>query len=117
VKKYAWLKYVVLWLLIILPIRFMIERIKPFDRLDKNPGWATELRNLNQQIPEKKVVIFNSERPIETMFYTNFTAYSGAPDSSTMQAFTSKGYTAYIYKSNKITKVTFVRSPFTARKN
>ena len=104
-KNFRWLKYVVLWLLIILPIRFMIERIKPFERLDKDPAWATELRNLNSQILEKKVVIFNSERPIETMFYTNFTAYSGVPDSSTLQAFTSRGYTAYIYKSGKLSRV------------
>ncbi|MCK9220754.1 MAG: glycosyltransferase family 39 protein [Bacteroidales bacterium] len=104
-KQYLWLKYVVLWLLILLPIRLNIERINPFEREDKDPSWAQELRNLNQRLPEKKVVIFNSERPIETMFYTNFTAYSGNPDSATLSTFISNGYTPYIYKSGVLSKL------------
>jgi 4-amino-4-deoxy-L-arabinose transferase len=101
-KKYNWLKYLVLVLLIILPVRLCIERMKPFDKEEMNPSWAKELRLLNQQINEKQVVIFNSERPIETMFYTNFTAYSGLPDSTTIQKFISNGYTPYVYKNGVV---------------
>jgi len=104
-KQFQWLKYVVLGLLIILPVRLCLERIKPFEHSDKNPQWARELRNLDHKIPEKKVVIFNSERPIETMFYTNFTAYKGNPDSATINAFISNGYTVYIYKSGELRKL------------
>jgi 4-amino-4-deoxy-L-arabinose transferase-like glycosyltransferase len=98
-RKYVWVKQVILWLLILLPVRLNIERMKPFEQVDKNPAWAQELRTLNQEIPEKKVVIFNSERPIETMFYTDFVAYSGSPDSTTLIVFLSNGYIPYMYKA------------------
>jgi 4-amino-4-deoxy-L-arabinose transferase len=104
-KKYNWIKYLVLLFLIILPLRFCIERMKPFNKEEMNPSWAKELRLLNQQINEKQVVIFNSDKPIETMFYTNFTAYPGLPDSTTIQKFISNGYTAYVYKNGVVQRL------------
>jgi 4-amino-4-deoxy-L-arabinose transferase len=104
-RKYRWLKYIVLCLLIILPIRLSIERLSPFEKTEKNSLWANELRFLTKRIKEKKVVIFNSEKPVETMFYTNFTAYSGIPDSTTINKFISRGYTAYIYQTGFLTKL------------
>lgn len=104
-KKYNWLKITVLVLLIALPIRLNIERMKPFNREDLNPQWAKQIRALNQQIKEKQVVIFNSEYPIETMFYTNFTAYSGIPDSSFVKKFVLNGYTPYIYRDGSLQRL------------
>lgn len=98
-KKYYWLKILVLILLIALPIRLTIERMKPFNRVDMNPKWVQDIRQLNQQIKDKKVVIFNSEHPIETMFYTNFVAYSGTPDSTIINKFNSLSYTLYKYQN------------------
>jgi 4-amino-4-deoxy-L-arabinose transferase-like glycosyltransferase len=103
-KKYIWIKYILLFLLIVLPFRLTLERINPFTRADKNPQWAKDLRLLNQQIPEKKVLIFNSERPIETMFYTNFIAYPSTPDSQEIKTLSSKGYTIYIYQNKSLKK-------------
>jgi 4-amino-4-deoxy-L-arabinose transferase-like glycosyltransferase len=104
-KKFLWFKYPVLILLVLLPIRFCIERMKPFNREDTNPAWAKEIRNLNFQIPEKQVVIFNSGHPIETMFYTGFTAYLGMPDSVTVRAFVKNGYMPYIYRDGILQKL------------
>jgi 4-amino-4-deoxy-L-arabinose transferase len=104
-KKYNWIKVIILFLLLALPIRANIERMKPFNRSEMNPSWAKELRSLNQQINDKRVVIFNSERPIETMFYTNFTAYSGIPDSTTIHKFILSGYTVYSYRNGVIQRL------------
>ncbi len=104
-KRYIWIKLLVLAILIILPIRICIERVKPFNREEINPVWAEDIRLLAKQIPEKQVVIFNSDKPIETMFYTNFTAYSGLPDSTTIQKFISNGYTPYVYKNGVIQRL------------
>jgi hypothetical protein len=79
--------------------------LSPFEKTEKNSLWANELRFLTKRIKEKKVVIFNSEKPVETMFYTNFTAYSGIPDSTTINKFISRGYTAYIYQTGFLTKL------------
>jgi 4-amino-4-deoxy-L-arabinose transferase len=104
-RKYNWIKYLILAFLIVLPIRLCLERMKPFNKEEMNPSWAKELRLLKQQISEKQVVIFNSERPIETMFYTNFTAYSGLPSSATIHKFISNGYTPYVYKNGVLQKL------------
>jgi len=104
-RKYIWIKYLVLAFLIILPVRLCIERMNPFDKVEMNPSWAKELRMLNQQIGEKQVVIFNSEKPVETMFYTNFTAYSGLPDSTTIHKFVTNGYTPYVYKNGIVQRL------------
>ena len=101
-KKYNWLRVPVLIFLLALPIRLNIERMKPFNKSEMNPKWAQDIRELNNQIKERQVVIFNSDYPIETMFYTNFTAYSGLPDSTTIQKFIFNGYTPYVYKNGKV---------------
>ena len=105
-NKINWVKYIILFLLIILPIRFTIERLHPFEIIETNPKWAKDLRHLNQQITEKKVILFNSERPIETMFYTNFTAYSSVPDTMEINNLLSQGYAIYIYKNKSLNKLT-----------
>lgn len=88
---------VILLLLIMLPIRYSIERIKPFEKRERNPQWTQELRELGRYlIDEKNTVIFNSEYPIETMFYTGCVAYSVTPDSLLLSEIKNKGYTIYI---------------------
>jgi 4-amino-4-deoxy-L-arabinose transferase len=105
-KKYTWAKYIVLFLIIIFSIRFSLERIKPFVIMERNPKWAKDIRLLNQQITDKKVIIFNSERPIETMFYTNFIAYSSIPDTLEIKNLISQGYALYIYQNKSLNKLT-----------
>jgi len=104
-RKLLWLKYTLLFLLIALPIRLTIERVKPFTKTERDPQWAKELRLLNQQIPGKKVILFNSERPIETMFYTGFTAYPSIPDSAEINDLLSQGYSLYMYQNKSLQKL------------
>jgi len=94
--KYRWLIYVVLFLLLALPIRYSIERIKPFENRDRNPQWVQDLKDLNKRYIGKKNVIFNVDNPIETMFYTDFIAYETIPNKNTIEELKLKGYEIYI---------------------
>jgi 4-amino-4-deoxy-L-arabinose transferase len=53
--KPKWVYNLILLLLICLPIRYTIERVKPFEKIDRNPLWAIELRKLNKQNLEKRI--------------------------------------------------------------
>lgn len=93
--KLKWLYNLILILLIALPIRYMIERVKPFQPNNRNPDWAIELRKLN----DKKIdngVLFNYDKPIEAMFYTNLIAYSHIPDRNKIMELIEDGFTIII---------------------
>ena len=70
--------YLLFALFICIPFRYAIERIKPFNNLDRNPKWVQELKILNEQ-NIKNGVLFNYKHPIEAMFYTNLTVYDYIP--------------------------------------
>lgn len=89
--KPKWVYNLILLLLICLPIRYTIERVKPFEKIDRNPLWAVELRKLNKQNFEKGI-LFNYDKPIEAMFYTDLTVYSYIPDKKTIAELIDKGY-------------------------
>ncbi|MBS1775154.1 MAG: glycosyltransferase family 39 protein [Bacteroidetes bacterium] len=95
--KFKWLFNVILFLLIVLPIRYMIERVKPFHNADRNPQWVTELKKLNEG-KIKNGILFNYDRPIEAMpkFYTNLTVYQNIPDKSEIEKLISQGHTVLL---------------------
>lgn len=95
--RYRRVVVTVLILLLALPVRYAIERIKPFDRRDRNPAWAKELKALRGVITdESRVVVFNAERPVETMFYAGCTAYPGIPHDTTLTRLSQKGYAVFV---------------------
>jgi 4-amino-4-deoxy-L-arabinose transferase len=91
--KYPWLARLVMILLLVLPLRYTIERVKPFDKRDKYPQWVKELKALP---PTEKTVLFNYGRPIEAMFYTGLTVYAGLPAAEDIQRLKHEGYTLWI---------------------
>lgn len=99
--KFKWLSNLILLLLIALPIRYMIERIKPFEPIDRNPQWVLDLKKLNDQRFEKGV-LFNYNKPIEAMFYTNLIAYPEIPKIETINYLHQKGYLIFINDEGKI---------------
>jgi 4-amino-4-deoxy-L-arabinose transferase-like glycosyltransferase len=99
--KLKWFFNILLILLIALPIRYAIERIKPFEKSDKNPQWVANLKKLNnKQI--NKGVLFNYDKPIEAMFYTNLTVYTHIPDKQVIIELIEKGYTVIINDNGNI---------------
>ncbi len=99
--KQKWMYNLVLILLIALPIRYMIERVKPFQQNNRNPDWAIDLRKLN----EKKItngILFNYDRPIEAMFYTSLTVYQNIPDRNKITELLDDGYSVIINDDGKL---------------
>ena len=112
--KIKWGINIVLILLIALPVRYSLERIKPF-KINSEPNWITELKKLNK-IKVKNGVIFNYDKPIEAMFYTNFIVYPDTPDIEIINKLLSERYTIFINDNGNISNeihsvknVTFIK--------
>ncbi len=90
--KYKKLIIALVILLILLPVRYSLERMKPFKNYDINPDWARELRALNNLINDENSVLFNVKRPIEAMFYSRFTAYSFIPTQEQIRELKEESY-------------------------
>ena len=99
--KSKWLYNLILLLLIALPIRYAVERIKPFEDTDRRPKWVNNLKNLNNK-KIKNGVLFNYNNPIEAMFYTNLTVYREIPNKTLIISLTEKGYTVLINNNDKL---------------
>lgn len=99
--KPKWLFSLVLILLIALPVRYTIERVKPFVKEERHRQWVTDLKNLN----EKEIsngVLFNYDQPVAAMFYTNLTVYQYIPDIETVTGLIKKGYRIIINDGSNI---------------
>jgi hypothetical protein len=91
----------VMFLSIALPIRYGIERMKPFKKYDRNPKWVSELKDLNQR-NIKNGILFNYESPIEAMFYTNLVVYSAVPSRKKIKELIDDGYQVLINDNGKL---------------
>jgi 4-amino-4-deoxy-L-arabinose transferase len=92
-KKYQYILIPVWIALIALPVRYTIERLKPFAVTDRNPAWYQAIIALGQSpLNQPKTVLFNCPQPIETMFFTDCIAYEQAIDSATQLKLMKQGY-------------------------
>ncbi len=94
-----WLSKLILMLLVALPVRYCIERVKPFQRNTEKTEWTEAIKKLGDEYNSRKVVLFNQENPIETMFYTDFIVYNTIPEKSKLEELNLKGYTVLINKN------------------
>jgi 4-amino-4-deoxy-L-arabinose transferase-like glycosyltransferase len=92
--------------MIILPFRYSIERVKPFENSINPPEWMEQTNQLVQMIP-KNSVIFNHPYPIEAMFFYEITAYGFIPDSSQLRAAQKTGRFVAILDENITIKERF----------
>lgn len=99
--RLKWIFNLILILLIALPIRYSIERIKPFDKTDRNPQWVKDLKTLNES-KFKKGILFNYSNPIEAMFYTDITVYQNIPENNILMDLQQKGYTILINDNGNV---------------
>jgi 4-amino-4-deoxy-L-arabinose transferase-like glycosyltransferase len=93
---YRGIQIAFLALLLLLPVRYSIERIKPFHTADRNPPWARQLRELNSLPHGSNAVVFNVDHNIEAMFYADVTAYPFIPSREQIRQAVRQGYAAYI---------------------
>ena len=87
-----------LFLLLALPVRQSIKRIKRFDREESTFSWVKQRKELPGiiDLPADKVVLLGEDHPVETMFYTGFTAYLEIPDEAVMDSLERNGYFLFI---------------------
>lgn len=104
--RYQWLIIMVMFLLIALPVRYSFERTKPFEKRERNPVWAQKLRKLNQTIKGKNIVLFNIERPVEAMFYTDFIVYAHIPENEQIKNLIERGYKVIINDNGLLNQTT-----------
>jgi len=100
-RNQKWFYNLILILLIALPVRYTIERTKPFEKSERNPQWVADLKKLNGRKIDKGV-LFNYDNPIEAMFYTNLTVYPFIPDTKTIADLQRKGYSIIINDKGNI---------------
>lgn len=100
--RYAWLITLVLFLLIALPIRYSIERIRPFMKREGAPPWVADLKSINGKAAYKDAVLFNYPRPIEAMFYTGMAVYVELPDSVVIDSLVKNGRIVLINDDEKV---------------
>jgi len=100
--KYIKIKNLFLALLIILPVRYSIERIKPFSIRDRHPNWITKIKNIQQNSTNEKLVLFNCKYPIKTMFHTNIIAYETIPEIDILNKLNTLDYDVYIDNNKPI---------------
>lgn len=101
-QKY--LKIAVITLFLLLPFRYMIERVKPFDNMLRSNAATIELKEY--KFP-KNAVLFGYPKPMEAMFFQEniVAAYSEIPSIQITQLLKQKGYLIFIYKNNHIENI------------
>jgi len=96
-KPRRWLINGMVFLTVLLPIRYCIERLKPFQGVDQRKVDATwRIKKLNDGTIPGNTVVFNNPNYIETMFYTSFISYEWMPSKAEETFLQEKGYRIYI---------------------
>jgi len=99
--RFKWIFNIVMVLIILLPIRYSIERMKVFEIKDRSPQWVLDLKDLNKK-NIKNGVLFNYNRPIEAMFYTSLTVYHNVPKKKIISDLSDQGYTILINDDGEV---------------
>lgn len=97
--KPRFLVLVVLFLLIAFPIRYSIERIKPFEKIERYPAWVKNIKALHTT---SNTIVFNTDRHIEIMFYTDAIAYPQLPSIELLENLIKNGYEIIIIDNGKL---------------
>lgn len=101
-QKY--LKIGMITLFLLLPFRYMIERVKPFDNMPRRNAATIELKEY--KFP-KNAVLFGYPKPIEAMFFQNnlVAAYTEIPSLQITQSLTKNGYSIFLFNNNHIENI------------
>lgn len=86
-----------LFVLALLPARYLLGPTGPLEYRERNPEWARQLRALNQQIGARRAVIFNVPAHIEAMFYTPYVAYDFPATAAHADDLRRRGYDVYVF--------------------
>ncbi len=94
-----WIGFLILALLIILPVRFCIERLKPFQ--DTTSQSSLRQRLIKAVGPDPThTVVFDCKHQYEAMFYTGCVAYERSSDPTTARSLTERGFHVVSFSSS-----------------
>jgi 4-amino-4-deoxy-L-arabinose transferase len=97
ISRLNWLRTGFVVVMLLLPVRYCIERLKPFQSIEDMPQWQENIVRFSHRIEGvDKVVVFNTGHPIEYMFHTDVTAYRRLPNDKVLDSLESIGYSIYI---------------------
>lgn len=91
-------------LLLLLPLRYGVERSKLFMGRLRAPEWMTDVQKIRRALPgpPEKTVVFGFDHHLELMFHTGVTAYPQRPDDATVQQLKKEGYAVWYYDSGRL---------------
>jgi 4-amino-4-deoxy-L-arabinose transferase-like glycosyltransferase len=102
-RQYAprWLTLLFVYCLLLLPVRYSIERIKPFHMMTRNPDWNRAIEQFaNTDANKSNTIVFNCEHFIEMMFATHVTAYNYLPSQQALLELRANGYQLWMQRGN-----------------
>lgn len=91
--RFRWLVNTILILLIALPVRYSVERIKPFKERAPIPAIVPKIQSL--KLTADSIVVIKTAQPIEIMFYTGAMAYDKVPTLEELESIVESGYTVF----------------------
>lgn len=86
-----------LFLLAVLPARYLLEPTGPLEARERHPQWVRELRQLTGLIGAQPAIVFNVRRSIEGMFYTPYVLYQHLPSEEQARMLQERGYRVYLF--------------------
>jgi 4-amino-4-deoxy-L-arabinose transferase-like glycosyltransferase len=92
-----------LFVLAVLPGRYLLGPTGPLEYRERNPEWARQLRALNGQIGTRRAVIFSVPAHIEAMFYTPYVAYDVPATAAQADDLRRRGYEVYVFANGVVT--------------
>jgi 4-amino-4-deoxy-L-arabinose transferase-like glycosyltransferase len=100
-QKLRWTKQLMLLLLLALPIRYCIERVKPFEAQDTSHQWVKDLKNWHEK-NDSNAILLGYKAPIEAMFYTEATVYEQIPEPNIIDSLLRRHYAVFVNDSKEL---------------
>lgn len=88
--------------IVLLSIRYSIDRIKPFHQEQEDIIATRTIKNLTSEVLNPKTVFFNTRYNISIMFYTSFIAYEYMPSLEQINNVEEQGYDVVIIDEGNI---------------
>lgn len=82
----------------LLPMRYAIDREKVLVKGEADNEWVDDLRNL-PDYSHKNVIMFNYPKPIDAMFFTDFTVYRQVPAQQMIDSLVNTGHMVILAKN------------------
>ncbi len=98
-RKLTPLVVVILITVVFLSMRYLLERLKPFETNETVAATGQKLKSLASGITTGKTVIFNTPYNIEMMFYSDCISYPFIPDTDQVDELLKQGFEIKILDS------------------